>query len=62
LCEAAEKHTIQTHKISSCNLFILSELKGFIFIANEMKNGQKSKERQVFLEKEKYVPLEHTSP
>jgi hypothetical protein len=62
LCEAAEKHTIQTHKSSSCSLFILSELREVIFIANEVKNEQKSKERQGFLKKEKHIPRGHTSP
>ena len=32
------------------------------FIANEVKNEQKSKKRQGFLKKEKHIPRGHTSP
>ena len=31
-------------------------------VANEVKNEQKSKERQGFLKKEKHIPRGHTSP
>ena len=50
------------NKSSSCSLFILSELREVIFIANEVKNEQKSKKRQGFLKKEKHIPRGHTSP
>jgi hypothetical protein len=57
-----QQRNIPSKPTSSCSLFILSELREVIFVANEVKNEQKSKERQGFLKKEKHIPRGHTSP